>query len=137
MEIFKKNFFDRIVTWCEERKLTENFDHQKEISFIIEELLESTGKYTSETAREKSEKISLEIFSEVEENVSPETIVDAFGDIIVFATGTIAKNGYNPKKVMDEIFKEIDSRKGKIIDGKFIKDKNQKTYKADFSKCKF
>lgn len=64
-----------------------------------------------------------------------EEIVDAFADIIVFSTGAIIKNGYNPEKVMDEVLKEIESRSGKIIDGKFVKDLNVKTYKANFSEC--
>jgi predicted HAD superfamily Cof-like phosphohydrolase len=64
-----------------------------------------------------------------------EEIVDAFADIIVFSTGAIIKNGYDPEKVMDEVLKEIESRTGKIIDGKFVKDTDVKMYKAKFSEC--
>ena len=127
--------FEKIVKWNNERGLIEKgFNHSKEVSFIIEELLESTGKYDSLSAREKSEIISKEIV--VSDDVNKEKIIDAFADIIVFATGAIAKNGYNPDKVMEEVCKEIDSRKGKLIDGKFVKDKDVEMYKPDFEGCK-
>ena len=130
MTILKK-----IVEWNNERGLIEKgFNHSKEVSFIIEELLESTGKYDSLSAREKSELISKDIV--VNGDVDKEKIIDAFGDIIVFATGAIAKVGYDPDKVMDEVFKEIDSRKGKLIDGKFVKDQDVERYVPDFDKCK-
>ncbi|MCD5383113.1 hypothetical protein LR002_03245, partial [Candidatus Gracilibacteria bacterium] len=70
----------------------------------------------------------------------PEQVVDAAADIIVFATGLIAKMGYDPDVVMDEVLKEIESRKGEIIDGKFVKFKDEEAkknwYKADFLKAK-
>jgi len=130
MSILKK-----IVDWNNERGLIERgFNHKNEISFIIEELLESTGKYDSITAREESIRIAETITNN--EDVNKEEIVDAFADIIVFATGAIAKVGYDPDKVMNEVFKEIDSRKGKMIDGKFVKDLDVEMYKSDFSICK-
>jgi predicted HAD superfamily Cof-like phosphohydrolase len=130
MSILKK-----IVDWNNERGLIEKgFNHKNEISFIIEELLESTGKYDSITAREESIRIAETITNN--EDVNKEEIVDAFADIIVFATGAIAKVGYDPDKVMNEVFKEIDSRKGKMIDGKFVKDLDVEMYKSDFSICK-
>lgn len=130
------NFFEKIVQWNNQRGLIEKgFDHKKESSFIIEELLESTGKFDSLSARQKAEKLTDEII--ISENKNKEEIVDAFADIIVFATGSIAKNGYDPTLVMEEVFKEIDSRKGKLVDGKFVKDLDVKIYKADFNKCKF
>jgi hypothetical protein len=57
-------------------------------------------------------------------------------DIIVFASGAIAKSGYNPSLVMEEVYKEINSRKGTLVEGKFVKDPNIVPYKADFSICK-
>lgn len=128
------NIFERILKWGEERKITtQEFDHKNETSFIVEELLESTGKYDSISAREKANKITGEILENG--TGTKEEVVDAFADIIVYATGAIAKNGYDPKKVINEVLKEIESRTGKIIDGKFVKDTDVKMYKADFSKC--
>lgn len=134
---FKKitmDMFTKIEKWNEERGLLEKgFDHAREASFIIEELLESTGTYDSVTARDKALAYAEEIIGGAP--ATPEQIVDAFADIIVFATGAIAKNGYSPALVMDEVFKEIDSRKGTLLEGKFVKDPNVVPYKADFNRC--
>lgn len=128
-------FFEKIITWNKERGLLGNeFNHERENSFIIEELLESTGNYDSLTARNKAESIAKEITQNSTKD--PEAIIDAMGDIIIFATGAIAKTGYDPEKVMEEIYKEINSRTGTLIDGKFVKDPNAKRYHADFSNCK-
>ncbi len=126
----------RIIDWNNQRGLIEKgFNQKNEVSFIVEELLESTGKYDSLSAREKSEEITVDILKN-EENQNKEEIVDAFADIIVFATGAIGKLGYDPEIVIDEVLREIESRTGKMIDGKFVKDLDVKMYKADFEKAK-
>ena len=126
--------FKRIISWGKERGVFKDpFSLKKEISFVLEEALESTGKHDSISARVKVNEL-LKHF-DIDENTEKEIVVDAFGDIIVYATGTIAKLGYDPDKVLDEVLKEIDSRTGKMVDGKFVKDLGVKTYKADFSKC--
>lgn len=125
----------KIVEWNKERGLIERgFNHKKEASFIIEELLESTGNYDSLSAQENVDTYTNEIITDTPENT--EILVDAWADIIVFATGAIAKLGYDPKAVMDEVYKEINSRTGTLIDGKFVKDPNAKIYKAELAKCK-
>jgi predicted HAD superfamily Cof-like phosphohydrolase len=129
------NAFENIVKWNEERGLIENgFNHEKEASFIIEELLESTGGYDSMSARERAATYAKEIVG----NSAPtdEDVVDAFADIIVFATGAIKKKGYDPSKVMEEVCKEINSRTGKLEGGKFVKDKDAILYQADLESCK-
>jgi predicted HAD superfamily Cof-like phosphohydrolase len=126
--------FKMIVDWNNKRGIIERgFDHTKEASFIIEELLESTGKYDSLSAREKAVEYAKEIIGETD--TEPEKIIDAMADIIVFATGAIAKNGYDPAKVMDEVYKQINSRTGSMVDGKFVKDNDAVIYQADFTKC--
>ena len=130
MSILKK-----IVLWNKERGLLDKeFNHQKEVSFIIEELLESTGNENSLTARDQADEISKNIMQN--SNATNEDIIDAFADIIIYATGVISKMGYNPDIVMDEVLKEINSRTGTLVDGKFIKDINVITYKADFNKAR-
>ena len=129
--------FDRVVEWSKERGIipTKKYDYRQEVGFIIEELLESTGKHNSKSASKELDKV-LD-YMEIDQPGTPEEIVDAFGDIIVFASGGIAKLGYDPNKVMDEVLKEIESRTGKIINGRFVKDTDVKMYKADFEKCKY
>ena len=130
MSILKK-----IVTWNKERGLIQRgFNHQKEVSFIIEELLESTGNYNSDSARERAKELATKITENL--NTDTEKIVDALADIIVFATGGIAKLGYDPDRVMDEVHKEISSRTGTLVEGKFVKNPDVKRYHADFSNCK-
>ena len=130
MTIFKK-----IIEWNRERGLLKKeFNHQKEVSFIIEELLESTGNHDSITARTKAEEIATDIVTP--DYFDDEKVIDAFADIIVFSTGVIAKLGYDPDKVMDEVYKEINSRKGELIDGKFVKNPEATKYIANFSDCK-
>jgi predicted HAD superfamily Cof-like phosphohydrolase len=129
------DWFSRVLEWNKERNLLAlGFDHHKEVSFVVEELLESTGRHDSVSAREEAEKIAATIVEGA--HATPEQQVDAFADIIVFATGAIAKAGYDPSKVMEEVYKEIHSRTGKLVDGKFVKDADVVPYKADFSTCK-
>ena len=130
------DMFQKIVEWNRERGLLEKgFNQEKETSFIIEELLESTGNYDSISAREKAEQYAKEITS----GAQPKShdVIDALFDIVIFASGAMAKLGYNPTKVMNEGFKEINSRKGSLIDGKFVKDPDAKKYEADFTHCKY
>ncbi len=136
IQLIHMNMFDKIVEWNRERGLLEKgFDHEKEVSFIIEELLESTGNYDSLSARNEAVAMAQKITADSQNN--PDHIIDALFDIIIFATGAMAKLGYNPSKVMDEGFREINSRTGTLVDGKFVKDPNAQTYTADFSTCTF
>lgn len=129
------DMFQRIVEWNRERGILNlDFNHVKETSFIIEELLESSGHYDSLTARDKATTIATDIIGAP--NASPEQVVDAFADIVVFATGAMAKLGFEPSKVMEEVYKEINSRTGEMVDGKFIKHADVVPYQADFSDCK-
>jgi len=136
------SIFQRIVKWNEERmliKTPKEANLWNEVSFIAEELLEMTSDLKSGEANIEAKKIVTEKFSQ-KENPTDEQIIDAAWDIIVFATWLIRKKWYNPDIVMNEVLKEIESRKWEIINWKFIKDKTEEAkkawYKADFSKAK-
>ena len=127
---------NRIVKWNKERQLDkQSFDIKTETTNILEELIEAQSKFINS---DKARKLANQVygFIQIPEEKNEKNIVDAFADIIVYAIGSILKLGYNPIDVMDEVLKEIESRTGTIIDGKFIKDKNAITYKANFNKCK-
>ncbi len=68
------------------------------------------------------------------------TNVDALCDIQVFAGGDVMKIGYHNAQCLSEVGQEINSRTGKIVDGKFKKfiteDAKALWYEADFSGCK-
>lgn len=125
----------KIVKWNEDRGLIEKgYDHKNEVSFIVEELIEASSPVESKKARKYALWFTV-VLGWIPGVTTREQKVDAFGDIIVFAVGAIAKLGYNPDKVMKEVQKEIDDRTGSLIDGKFVKDVKEVQYKADFSKC--
>ena len=133
----KEDWFSRIVIWNEERGLlSQGFSHLNEASFIIEELLESTGAFDSENARTESLRLANMILSHKQGEVDPKHILDCLADIQVFATGAIAKIGYNPTLVAEEVYKHINSRTGRTIEGKFVKDLGVEVYVPDYDKCK-
>lgn len=150
---------ERIIDWNEERLLikeTKDLNIVNEMSFIIEEVIEGLTDTKSEDARKFATIIAngiatgelFKVLPQVKhENIvyannkeNLENLVDALGDIKVFATGTIRKAGYEPDLAMNEVLQEIESRLGSVQDGKFVKDKSPeaqaKWYKADFSKAK-
>ena len=137
-----KNFnvqdsIDGIIKFQKDRLLDKQpFNFETEVLHILEELVEMLG-YESLYAREKAKTIYQHFRNH--EPVEKEKLVDAFADIIVFAIGCIMKLGYEPKCVLNEVSKEINSRVGSIIDGKFVKDKSPearaKWHKASFDKC--
>ena len=114
------------------------FDFKVEVINILEELVEMTG-IQSASARKIAEEIFKNYFKSkiIANNYA---LVDCFNDIRVFSIGAIMKLGYDPKCTLLEVSKEINSRVGEIVDGKFIKDKSPEAqanwYKADFVGCK-
>lgn len=136
---------ERIVAWNKERNLIKTpaeLNPCRELSFIQEELIEIITNTSSEEARLLATAIVSAIaigesvklvnllrdfssnYAEPNPRIEDEVLLDGLADIKVFATGTMAKAGYDPDKVMDETLKEIESRTGTMIDGKFVKDKS-------------
>ena len=110
--------FNRLRTWANERHIYNNdYDTRKHAGFISEELTELL----------KAQTMSDEI--------------DAYFDICIFAMNAIEDAGYNLEKVFDEGFKEIESRKGTIVNGKFEKFKDEeskaKWYKANCRSARY
>jgi len=114
------------------------FNYKVEIVNILEELIETKGSMSKE-ARAAAMDLFDGLFKD-ETHVEGDELVDAFADIIVFALGAITKLGYDNRKVLKEVSKVVNSRKGEIIDGKFIKDKSDESkalwYKPNYEKCK-
>jgi len=132
-----KDTLDGIIKFQKDRLLDKQpFEFETEILHILEELVEMLG-YESLYARERAKTIFQHFKNH--EPIEREKLVDCFADIIVFAVGSIMKLGYDPKCVLNEVSKEINSRTGSIINGKFVKDKSPeakaKWYKANYDKC--
>jgi len=134
----------QIEQWQKDRLLDkQEYVPINEATNIIEELLEANGFKINKEQRNilKTEysnftddlitKLNLKYTEPAKED-----IVDAYFDIIVFAIGAIMKLGYEPECVLQEGIKHISSRTGKIVDGKFQKDLNVKTYEPEYIKCK-
>ena len=120
---------------------------------IIEELLESIGLDVAKADRPRLKEaiddfitqislhddIAIKRFDTVFDTPLEEQ-VDAYCDIITFATGALLKLGYDPEKAIVECGKEINSSVGSMVDGKFEKDLSEEAksnwYKADYSKAK-
>jgi hypothetical protein len=117
---------------------------------IVEELLESMGLDVPKENRPDlkaaweifvQDVVSKNIATDTEAvNMTDEACVDAYCDIITFATGAILKLGHNPEIAISECGKEINSRIGEMVDGKFEKDLSDEAkvnwYEADYSKSK-
>jgi len=123
------------------------FDWSNETINITEELLEAKGYDVPKNQRGFLRGLADYMRARTATNAaitwlkpSKHDMVDAFGDIIVFCVGAIMKLGFNPEKVLVEVSKEINSRQGRIINGKFEKYLPhqigyEKPYKADFTEC--
>jgi hypothetical protein len=122
----------------------QDFEWLNETTNIVEELLEIDGYSVPSEKRDKLKQKVKEKFKEIVNELdlkkeNKDHPVDGFADIIVFSIGAIMKMEYEPVCVLSEVAKEINSRTGKIINGKFIKDTSKEAkkrwYKADHSKC--
>jgi predicted HAD superfamily Cof-like phosphohydrolase len=142
--------FKELAEYQIERNLhTQVYDPLNEHTNIIAELFETIGCDLPKDRREafkrewpiilgalKNAEIVLQQSMEDDEHEK----VDGYADVIVFAVGALMKLGYDPELVMEECYKEISSREGEIVNGKFEKftDKESvaKWHKADYSECK-
>lgn len=140
------NPISEIVRFQTDRDLDKKeFDVLNENANIIEELLEATGYDIPKESRPHL-KSDWNFFTQAIEyrkkvaRLTTGMIVDAYCDVIVFAIGAILKLGYDPTKALAEAAKEINSREGSMVDGKFEKDLSRaakaKWYIADYSICK-
>lgn len=81
-----------------------------------------------------------EVINKLDEHDTEYNEVDAQSDIIIFTVTELLKRGYDPEKVLIETVKEVSSRTGSIVNGKFEKDLSEeavsKHYKADYTECK-
>ena len=140
---------EEIVRFQTDRNLDKMEYHAlNEHGNIVEELLESIGLDVPKVNRPQLKEAFETFVNEVKEKdiaeqVYPSTSdtpkaeqVDAYVDMVVFAIGAIMKLGYDADKALIEGGKEINSRVGTMVDGKFEKDLSEGAkanwYKADY-----
>ena len=138
-----------IVRFQTDRELDKKeYDAMTEHVNILEEIFESVGGDLPKDKRGEFMEAWLGITNHDGElgsvvdyvGRSDHMEVDAYCDIIVFAIGALLKLGYDPEKALTETAKEINSRQGEMIDGKFEKflspAMKELWYKANYDICK-
>ena len=93
--------FENIREWAEVRGLYEHGDTKTQLVKLQEEM--------GELAKATLEKDQYEI-------------VDAIGDMVVVLTNLAYLNGVRIETCIASAYNEISKRKGKMIDGTFVKD---------------
>jgi hypothetical protein len=138
---------EEIVRFQKDRDLhSKEYDGVNEAINVIEEVLESLGYDVPKDNRNELKEMfgdfvyrlsSSQVTTLV--NTTIEDRVNAHLDQIVFNIGSLLKLGYDPEKSLIETAKEINSRTGSMIDGKFEKDLSDEAkenwHKVDYSDC--
>lgn len=101
-----------IISWNRHRKIPKVFDTEAEVKMLDEEVHELL------LAKTDSDR------------------VDALADLVVIAVGGMWKLGFDPEHAMNEVLKEIGSRRGSFDteSGKWIKEITGKEYTARYAK---
>ena len=97
----KMIYADLIRQWAKDRNLIEGSDLKSQFVKLIEE--------AGELANSIAKRNDIEF-------------ADAIGDMVVVLTIMAAQNGMQIEDCIDGAWKEIKDRKGKMIDGIFLKD---------------
>lgn len=90
---------NKIVQWHKDRNLIEGSDDRSQFQKLLEEVRE----------------LSVSIETE-------NTPVDDIGDIVVVLINIAERNGLSLEQCLEHAYNDIKDRKGKKIDGVFVKD---------------
>ena len=134
-----------IKQWQMDRNLhLQPVNHRNEIQNILEEVFEIMGYEAYfdkdgnkiDIPRQMADKILFEYYDATA--IKPEKVIDGLNDIRVYGTGYQLKMGYDPEKTILETLMEINDRTGSYDpkEGKWCKQPQSQTYKADYSTCK-
>lgn len=94
------NHFQNIRQWAQDRNLIEGSDSRAQMLKLMEEV----GELSSGIAKHNQSEI-----------------IDGIGDCIVVLTILAKQNGVDVEHCIDAAWDEIKDRKGKMIDGIFVK----------------
>lgn len=90
---------NKIVQWHKDRNLIEGSDDRSQFSKLLEEV--------------------RELAVSIETDNSP---VDDIGDIVVVLINIAERNGLTLEQCLEHAYNDIKDRKGKMVDGVFVKD---------------
>lgn len=97
-----RELIDRVIVWAKDRGIFE--------------------KGTPLAQMEKTEEEVAELRAAIEQNDKAE-VIDAIGDIIVTLIIQAEMQGVDIEPCLREAYEIINQRTGKMVDGKFVKDK--------------
>jgi hypothetical protein len=145
-----QQYIDRVFMWNEERELLNHFDGDLEFRLLNEELDELQQAEEQGDIYEQVDAILdicvVFIGSCIKASLHKVNLQDnlksykVFESIVETAFESITKLGYEPKCAFNECLLEIESRTGRIVNGKFSKwregDKEfTGNYKANYELC--
>lgn len=107
------NTFSRIRQWAEDRNLIKGSTSANQMLKLVEELGELAGSINKNRR---------------------EDIADGIGDAVVVLTIIAAMHGMEIERCVEEAYQEIKDRKGKMIDGIFVKEQD---LKSDLEKLQY
>lgn len=121
MKMNQINPIERAVNWNKARN-NNDFSIRREVKMLAEELFEMCA-YDRDEAKKLSEvfvKAHIDSRSSYTQNI--QDVVDAAGDMIFIASGTIYKAKFDPMKVLS-IICDANDKKGSSVDadGKIVK----------------
>ena len=117
MERFKE-LNKRVINWADSRGILEKATPLAQIEKTLEEVNE-----TREALFAKHNNLGVYINSKGETKDSEEEILDGFGDVFVTILIGCKLENINPLDAIESALEIIEKRKGKMIDGKFVKEK--------------
>ena len=97
----------KVIKWAEDRKILENSDPIKQISKTQEELDETLD--------------ALKRLEQGEESILE--VADGIGDMLVTIILLAEIVGLESVSCLEDAYEEIKDRKGKMVDGLFVKEK--------------
>lgn len=134
---------DRIHTWNEERGLLKSFNVDTEVRLLKEEMqefLDAVDKYEGVDAL--CDMLVVFTGTLLKAEIHNIDLLEVYPDFVYVSEyidtnfDTIKHLGFEPKCAMNETLLEIESRTGHINElGKFEKDKDTKTYEANYDLC--
>ena len=138
------NIFDKLSDWAIDRQINEvPFSQELVITNVVEELMEM-AQIAPGDERPRAKVLARAMAGADTSYLTGDDLeyqeVDAMSDAIIYLINGLTQRGYYPEKVLWETYREINSRTGAIVDGKFEKDTSDEAkarwHKADYTDCK-
>jgi len=134
---------DQMMKFQEDRGLDkQEFNAENETANIAEEIFELNGYDVPKDKRADFKELVMSAMFHIADVLKLESVeltreaqLDALCDISEFTIGGMMKLKYCPHCALHEMAKHINSRTGKIIDGKFVKDSKVSPYEPNYKEC--